>query len=205
MRKIFSILLLSGAALSYAQVSFAAKTNLLFPTGSPTWKNIKSTVVDSYESKGKNNVGFNIGVSAQVSLPMSWFVMPELYYTTFTNEFTDPLTNTTLKAKSNRIDLPVLVGKSFLGNLLGVYVGPVASYNLSKDNQWSDFKEHATKDFTVGYQFGAQAKIKKLIINARYEGAFSKDTREFVNNNITETVKYDNRPSLFMLGLGYQF
>lgn len=103
------------------------------------------------------------------------------------------------------MDLPILVGKNILGDLLGFYVGPVASYQLSKDNQWSDFKENATKDFTVGYQLGAQAKIKKIIINARYEGAFSKDTRQFVNNNITETITYDNRPSLFMLGLGYQF
>lgn len=205
MKRVFSILLLSAATWSFAQISFSAKANLLFPTGSPSWKNIKNTVVDSYESKGKNNVGFNFGLSAQVSLPMNWFLMPELYYTTFTNEFTEPITNTTLKAKSNRVDLPILIGKSFLGNMLGLYVGPVASYNLSKDNQWQDFRENATKDFTVGYQLGAQAKIKKLIVNARYEGAFSKDTRNFINNNITETVTYDNRPSLFMLGLGYEF
>lgn len=99
MKKILSILLLSGAAMSYAQLSFSAKTNLLFPTGSPTWKNIKNTVVDSYESKGKNNVGFNIGVSAQVSLPMNWFLMPELYYTTFQNEFSDPISGNTKSKK----------------------------------------------------------------------------------------------------------
>lgn len=205
MKKITNLIALTAATFCMAQVSFAGKANLLFPTNSPSWKNIKNTVIDSYESKGKNNVGFNVGLSAQVNLPMGWFVMPEIYYTTFKNEFTEPLTNTTLEAKSNRVDVPVLVGKNFLGDLLGVYIGPVASYNLSTDNTWNDFKEKATKNFTVGYQLGAQVKIKKLIINGRYEGALSKDTREFINNNITETVKYDSRPSLFMLGLGYQF
>ena len=157
---------------------------------------------------GKNNTGFNVGLSAKIDLPTSLFIMPELYYTTFKNELTDPVTNTTIEAKSNRVDLPVLVGLNVLGDQLGVFVGPVASYNLSTDNQYNDFKENAESNFTVGYQFGAQVKVSKLLINARYEGAFNKDQREFINNNVAGenyTVRYDNRPSLFMVGLGYAF
>ena len=89
--------------------------------------------------------------------------------------------------------------------MLGIYAGPVASYNLSTDNQWNDFKENATKDFTVGYQFGAQATISKLVFSARYEGAFSKDQREFIDNNTKTTVRYDSRPNLLMFGIGYNF
>jgi hypothetical protein len=89
--------------------------------------------------------------------------------------------------------------------MLGIYAGPVASYNLSTDNQWNDFKENATKDFTVGYQFGAQATISKLVFSARYEGAFSKDQREFIDNNTNTTVRYDSRPNLLMFGIGYNF
>lgn len=205
MTKIFSIVLLAASFSSFAQVKLAAKTNLLFKTDKPTWENIKGSAVSAYNESGKNNVGFNVGLSAKVNLPASLFLMPEIYYTTFKTDFEVPNTNTNIEVKSNRVDLPVLLGYNVLGDNLGLFIGPVASYNLSKDNQFNDFKENATKEFTLGYQFGAQVQIQKLIINGRYEGAFTKDQRDFINNNTNETIRYDSRPSLFMVGLGYQF
>ena len=208
MNKILSIALLSASLFASAQVSFAGKANLLFKTDKPTWENIKGTAVSAYNNSGKNNVGFNVGLSAKINLPASLFVMPEIYYTTFKSEFEVPETaGTTLEVKSNRVDVPVLLGYNIIGDNLGVFLGPVASYNLAKENQYDDFKENALNNFTVGYQFGAQAKIQKLIFNARYEGAFTKDQRDFIKNNsgINETIRYDTRPSLFMVGVGYQF
>ncbi|WP_299178785.1 outer membrane beta-barrel protein [uncultured Chryseobacterium sp.] len=205
MKKVLSIALIGFSLFASAQISLAGKANLIFPTGSPSWKNIKGTVNDAVEKEGKNNVGYNVGLSLKVGLPVAFYIMPELYYTTFKNEFTDPVSNTTFDIKSNRIDMPVLVGYNLLGNMLGVFVGPVASYNLSKEDTFNDFKENARDNFTVGYQFGAQVEIKKLIINARYEGAFSDDQRDFINNNTNETIRYDNRPNLFMVGIGYKF
>ncbi|MBN8621845.1 PorT family protein [Candidatus Kaistella beijingensis] len=205
MTKIFSIVLLAASFSSFAQVKLAAKTNLLFKTDKPTWESIKGSAVTAYNESGKNNVGFNVGLSAKVNLPASLFLMPEIYYTTFKTDFEVPNTNTNIEVKSNRVDLPVLLGYNVLGDNLGLFIGPVASYNLSKDNQFNDFKENATKEFTLGYQFGAQVQIQKLIINGRYEGAFTKDQRDFINNNTNETIRYDSRPSLFMVGLGYQF
>lgn len=205
MTKIFSIVLLAASFSSFAQVKLAAKTNLIFKTDKPTWESIKGSAVSAYNESGKNNVGFNVGLSAKVNLPASLFLMPEIYYTTFKTDFEVPNTNTNIEVKSNRVDLPVLLGYNVLGDNLGLFIGPVASYNLSKDNQFNDFKENATKEFTLGYQFGAQVQIQKLIINGRYEGAFTKDQRDFINNNTNETIRYDSRPSLFMVGLGYQF
>ena len=205
MTKIFSIVLLAASFSSFAQVKLAAKTNLLFKTDKPTWESIKGSAVTAYNESGKNNVGFNVGLSAKVNLPASLFLIPEIYYTTFKTDFEVPNTNTNIEVKSNRVDLPVLLGYNVLGDNLGLFIGPVASYNLSKDNQFNDFKENATKEFTLGYQFGAQVQIQKLIINGRYEGAFTKDQRDFINNNTNETIRYDSRPSLFMVGLGYQF
>ncbi len=205
MTKIFSIVLLAASFSSFAQVKLSAKTNLLFKTDKPTWESIKGSAVTAYNESGKNNVGFNVGLSAKVNLPASLFLMPEIYYTSFKTDFEVPNTNTNIEVKSNRVDLPVLVGYNVLGDNLGLFIGPVASYNLSKDNQFNDFKENATKEFTLGYQFGAQVQIQKLIINGRYEGAFTKDQRDFINNNTNETIRYDSRPSLFMVGLGYQF
>ena len=208
MKKILSIILIGLSSAAFAQISFAGKANLLFPTGSASWKNISNTAVGAYNEKGKNNAGFNVGLSMKISTPTAFFVMPELYYTSFKNEVTDEITDTKLEAKSNRIDLPVLLGYNLLGETLGVFVGPVASYNLSTENTYEDFTENAKNNFTVGYQFGAQVQLKQLILNARYEGAFSKDQREFVSNVIGSenyVVRYDNRPSLFIVGLGYKF
>lgn len=205
MKKILSVALMAACVMGSAQIKFAAKTNLLFKTDSPSWKNMKGSAVEAYNESGKNNVGYNIGLSAKINLPASLFLMPEVYYTTFKNEFDVPTSSVTLEAKSNRIDVPVLVGYSILGDNFGIFAGPVASYNLSTDNQFSNFKEKATDEFTVGYQFGAQVQLQKLIVNARYEGAFKEDQRDFINGTTDEVIRYDSRPSLLMVGIGYEF
>ncbi len=208
MKKIFSIVLLSSAVCASAQLSFAAKANVLIPTSSATWENLKTAV----SQNGKNIIGFNAGLSMKVNLPTAIFVMPEIYYTNFSNEFTvsNDMNNseTTIKAKTSRIDIPVLLGYNLLGNTLSAYVGPVGSFNLSKDENYDSFAQKVnSKEFTVGYQIGAQSEIKKLIISARYEGAFSKDQRKYVNAiaGSNQEITYDNRSSLFLLGLGYKF
>jgi len=203
MKKVISIALIGFSMLASAQISLAAKANLIFPTGSPSWSNSVDTFNSAVEQKGKNNVGFNAGFSLKVNLPMAFFVMPEIYYTTFKNEFTT--SETTFDIKNNRIDVPVLVGHKVLGDFLGVFIGPVASYNLSKEDTYNDFRENARDNFTVGYQFGAQLEIKKFLVNAKYEGAFSKDQRSFISTVTGESILYDNRPNLFMVGVGYKF
>lgn len=205
MKKILSVALVAASILGSAQIKFAGKAHLLFKTDSPSWQNIKGSAVQAYNEAGKNNVGFNVGLSAKVNLPAALFLMPEIYYTTFKTEFDIPASNTTLEAKSNRIDVPVLVGYKILGDNLGVFVGPVASYNLSTDNKFNDFKENATKEFTVGYQFGTQVQLQKLIISAKYEGAFSEDHRKFISSTTSEEIRYDSRPSFILVGLGYEF
>lgn len=201
MKNLISAALLCLSIGASAQISFAGKANVLFPTGSSKWKDIKGTLTDD----GKKSAGFNVGLSASIETPTSLFVMPEIYYTHFKNEYKHS-SGTTIEAKSDRIDVPVLLGYNVLGKLFSLYAGPVASYNFSGDNTYSNFKENATKDFMVGYQFGAQTQLKGLILSARYEGAFSKDTRKFINTSVgSETIEYDNRPSFVLLGLGIVF
>ena len=204
--KILSIALLGATVFASAQVKVSGRANLLFKTDKSTWENISNTATGAYNESGKNNTGFNLGLSAKVNLPLSLFLMPEIYYTTLKSEFTLPdNTGTTLEVKSNRVDVPVLLGYNVMGDMLGIFLGPVASYNLASENQFNDFKENAKNDFTVGYQFGAQVQLQKFIINGRYEGAFTDDQRDFINNNTNQTIRYDSRPSMLILGLGYQF
>lgn len=212
MKKIISIALLSFSVFASAQISLAAKANVLIPTSSASWKNLKTAATSAVEQKGKNITGFNAGLSLKIDLPTALYLMPEIYYTNFSNEVTvanDINTEaTTIKAKSSRVDIPVLVGVNVLGDLLSAYAGPVGSFNLSKGDNFGSFVQKVdTKEFTVGYQLGFQSEIKKVILSAKYEGAFSKDQRKFINNiaGSSQEINYDNRTSLFMLGVGYKF
>ena len=212
MKKILSITLLSSAIFASAQISVAAKANVLIPTSSATWQNFKTGITNAVEQNGKNITGFNAGLSLKVNLPTAFYVMPEIYYTNFSNEVTVEndinKTQTTVKAKTSRVDVPVLVGYNIVGDLLSAYAGPVASINLAKDDNFDSFSQRVNaKDFTIGYQLGVQSEIKKLILSAKYEGAFSKDQRKFVNTvaGSNQEINYDNRASLFMVGLGYKF
>lgn len=195
-----------------AQISLAAKANVLIPTSSASWKNLKTAATNAVDQKGKNITGFNAGLSLKVNLPLAFYVMPEIYYTNFSNEVLVAndanAEQTTIKAKNSRVDIPILVGKNIVGSLLSAYIGPVASFNMGKGENFGNFVQKVdAKEFSVGYQLGLQSEISKVIISAKYEGAFSKDQRKFVNAiaGSSQEITYDNRSSLFMLGLGYKF
>ncbi len=207
MKKIISAVAMFASIAAFSQIQFGVRANLLFNTSSAKWKDIKSSATNAWESGGKNNTGFNAGFSAKIDLPVtSIFIMPEIYYTSIKNtvEVMDSGRSVEIEAKNDKIDVPVLIGKDFLAKTVSAFIGPVFSYNLAKENTFQDLKENGTKDFTVGYQIGANVNIKKLVLNARYEGAFSKDERKFINT-FGEGINYDNRPSFFVVGLGYNF
>lgn len=212
MKKLISAAVIGFSVFASAQISLAAKANVAIPTSSASWKNFKTAATNTVEQSGKNITGFNVGLSLKIDLPTALYLMPEIYYTNFSNEVTVQndvnADQTTIKAKNSRVDIPVLVGVNVLGNLLSAYAGPVGSFNLAKSDNFGSFVQKVdAKEFTVGYQLGVQSEIKKLILTARYEGAFSKDQRKFVNNVVgsSQEIDYDNRSSLFLLGLGYKF
>ena len=206
MKRLISTLAIFTGMMAYSQVTFGLRANALLDTSSASWENFKGAVNSAVETKGNNSTGFNVGLAAKVDFPVSgWFVMPEIYYTSF-KKSVQTSGDVEIEAKSNRIDVPVLLGHNFLLGKLAAFVGPVASYNLSGDKTYEDFKVNAKNEFTVGYQFGAQATLSKFVLNARYEGAFSKDSRNVIDIASGDTViRYDNRPSMFIVGIGYNF
>lgn len=211
MKKFISMISVLGSLYTYSQVTFGMRANAVLNTSSASWDNFKGAVNTAVDSEGDTAAGFNVGIAAKVDFPASgWFVMPEVYYTSFKNTV-ETTENVEIEAKSNRIDVPVLVGHNFLLGRLAAFAGPVASYNLSTDNTYGGFVEDAKNEFTIGYQIGVQATLSKFVINARYEGAFSEDSRKFINagsdlvaGDETE-IRYDNRPSMFLIGVGYNF
>lgn len=212
MKKIINIALLFSAVCVSAQISFSAKANVLIPTSSATWENFKTQTTNAVEQEGKNITGFNVGLSMKVDFPTALFVMPEIYYSNFKNEVTISDNTSgdqaTIQARTSRIDVPVLLGYNLLSTKLSAFAGPVASFNLVKDENYNSFVQKVNaKEFTLGYQFGLQSEISKIIISAKYEGAFSKDERKFINTTAgsSQEINYDNRSSIFIVGLGYKF
>lgn len=216
MKKLFLAAFLAVAGLSQAQVQFGIRANALFNTSSSKWKDISQSAKGAVNDP-KDATGYNVGLSLKIDLPMtSFFVMPEIYYTHFKSDvsYTTPAQNGTgmpvapeqvgVKAITNRIDVPVLLGYNII-RPFGIFIGPVFSSNISGDKTFADLREEGKKNFSMGYQFGANLKISKLVLNARYEGALSKDQRKFVNNVTGDGVNYDSRPSFVLLGLGYNF
>lgn len=202
-KKLISTLAIFLGIMAYSQVTVGLRANALFNTSSASWKELKGTFNNAIDSKGDNTSGFNAGLAFKIGSPIGgWFVMPEIYYTNFKSKNT--IEGVEVEAKSDRLDIPVMVGHNFLLGKLAAFVGPVASYNLSANKNKNTFVEDAKNEFTVGYQFGAQATLSKFVVNARYEGAFSKDTRIF-KSVAGQEIRYDNRPSMFILGIGYNF
>jgi len=212
MKKIFLTVLTTVGFLAQAQlIHFGVRANALFSTSSSSWKDISNTAKGAFQNP-KDATGFNVGLSAKINFPVtSFFVMPEIYYTNYSNKISYsspavPEQNGTveLSAKTNRVDIPVLLGYNIV-QPLSAFIGPVFSTDLSGKNTFKDFKEEEKKDFSVGYQFGANLNLSNFIINARYEGSLSKDQRKFVNSVSNQEINYDNRPSFFIVGLGYNF
>ncbi len=205
MKKILSLALLALSLSISAQISVAAKFNVLFPTGNASWKSVSNSVTEAWEAKGKNNVGFNIGLSFKMDFTSSWFLMPEVYYTSIKSEYTSY--NINFAAKSHTLDIPVLLGHNFIGDKIGVYAGPMFSYHLSKDNTYNEFVEQFKSDeYSLGYQVGAHVMIKKFIISARYQGAFKDNERVFTDVAHNQVVTYNNNNTAYVFaGLGYKF
>jgi hypothetical protein len=203
-----SLLILGFLAFQFgnSQVKLSAKAHLAFPSSSSSWKDMQATLGNTFDEKGENKLGFNVGLSSKISLPVnSIFFMPEVYYTEFKNSFTLGKNNTVLEAKTQRIDVPLLVGVDLVKEYFGVFAGPVALFQLNKENWYNDFQETKAKKFALGYQLGAQITIDKLILSGRYEGAFSREERKFINQQTSQEIIYDNSPGVLLLGIGYQF
>ncbi len=204
-KAIISTFFIYLSTFAYSQIEVSAKANILFPTESASWRNITESALDAYESGGKKNEGFNLGLALKIGLLSKLFIQPEVYYSSLYSEFKDNVTETTLKANNSQIDVPLLIGYDLFGEFVGVFSGPVASYRLKTENQFNDFKENSIHQYKVGYQFGVQVTLKKMIITGRYEGAFKEDQRDYINLLTNQIIRYDNRANKFIAGIGYKF
>ena len=166
----------------------------------------------SYNLFEKNN-GYHVGLYTKIKLLKSFFVQPEIYYSSINRKYdlTFPADHEKYivdEYRHNRIIIPVLVGMD-LFDRVSLFVGPNFNFNSKM------FFEENTQEISIDdlyekskiyLQYGLSVKFKKLIIDFRVERGFDEREIKFVENitnDIDQIVKSDGL--LTMMSIGYQF
>jgi opacity protein-like surface antigen len=211
MKKLLVIVLAAFIAMpAFSQINFGLKAGL--STTSITMEDVKTiasggTQYTVEKLKGAN-YGFHGGVFVRLNIS-KLYIQPELLFSNRTNEYTvsnlATVTDSIVKQKFNKLDIPVMVGVKF--GPLRLNAGPSATLlinspaDLIKD---PDFKTMYSR-MTFGYQAGIGLDLlKKLTIDLRYEGSLKKYQNK-IENLIGTSVALDDRPNAFLLSIGYMF
>ncbi|HJD86266.1 MAG TPA: PorT family protein [Empedobacter falsenii] len=189
-----------GLAANFAtaqNINFGLKAGAVFNTDKgEVW----SDAGNIFKKDGKAATGFQAGALARVSLA-GIYIQPELLYTQFKNEYNVEGRN--LDVTKKRMDIPVNVGKRFLG-IAHVQAGPVFSYYFDDKLSVKEFTTAKQDEFNVGMQIGAGVEVSKLLFNLRYEFGLGKVGSEIVNGNNRE-FNTENRPQMLNLTVAFLF
>jgi hypothetical protein len=213
MKKLFAIVFVVLVSIpAFSQIKFGLKagvstTSLSMPTIKTITSGTTSFTVDALTAA---KYGFNGGVFVRVTL-FSFYIQPELLFSTRTNEYTvidknNPLPSGTYIAKQsfNKLDIPVMLGYK-LGPLR-INAGPMGSLLINSPKAIitnPDYKNNYNK-MTFGYQAGLGFDLLFLTFDLRYEGSLKKYQNQI--QNLTGT-KYnlDDRPNAFLFSVGLMF
>jgi hypothetical protein len=190
---LLSIAILFVAVISAkAQFSLGAKAGINFSKISTN--NVSESTVAGYQA----------GLFARFG--SSLYLQPELYLGSSGGKFDFNNNNSTVttngKVTFTSLNLPLLIGKGFGGDNLNfrIMAGPVYSYLLDKNQNFSDNVSDAYQDFgnyrksTLGYQVGGGVDIGHITADLRYEGGLTK---------INES--YGQRQNIWALSVGFKF
>lgn len=161
--------------------------------------NVTNTAQNEINNNGSGVAGFHIGLFSQIGFA-GLLIQPEIYYTSFKNDYKSSLGNYTVD--NGRIDIPVLVGYKVLG-IGRLLAGPVFSTSLNQKISLDSAKEVEKKNFSVGMQLGGGISIKKIHADVRYELPFGSNGVSFKSGDYNFAT--DKRPSMLMFSLGYSF
>jgi len=203
MRKVFLMMSLAFAfsQTSTAQINFGLKAGLNY--NSESIQSVSEDVFTEAESK----TGYHAGIWLRFKLPIiGFYLRPELVYTNLENELLYKITptQTTQPTSYNfqKVDLPVLIGKKFLG-IGNIFAGPSFQYILNSDFSLNDIEDVDTDGFSVGLQFGAGIELGNLGIDVRWERGLN-DVESTFLNAINERVTFDTRVNQIIIGLSYK-
>ena len=189
-----------GLAANFAtaqNIDFGIKGGAVFNTDKgKVWQDAGNI----FKKDGKASAGFQAGALARVSLA-GIYIQPELLYTQFKNEYDVDVQN--LDVTKKRLDIPVNVGKRFLG-IGHVQAGPVFSYYFDDKLSVKDFTTAKQDEFNVGMQIGAGVEVSKLLFDLRYEFGLGKVGSDILNGKDGQ-YRTENRPQMLNLSVAYLF
>ena len=189
-----------GLAANFAMaqnINFGIKGGAVFNTDKgKVWQDAGNI----FKKDGKASAGFQAGALARVSLA-GIYIQPELLYTQFKNEY--DVDGQKLNVTKKRMDIPVNVGKRFLG-IGHIQAGPVFSYYFDDKLSVKDFTTAKQDDFNVGMQIGAGVEVSKLLFDLRYEFGLGKVGSDILNGSNGQ-YRTENRPQMLNLSVAYLF
>lgn len=151
--------------------------------------------------KESTTTGYQAGLFARFGGNV--YLQPEVYVGSRGGKFENDNNTVSGKVTFTTLNVPLLLGGRVVGTdkvNLRVMAGPIYSYNMSKNQSFSDNFNGAFNDFgnykksTLGYQAGAGVDIGAITADLRYEGALTK-----INDS------YGQRPNLWALSVGFKF
>ena len=197
MRKVILILCIAFTCSQTltAQKDFGIKGGVNYNNkGDATFSSTGNDVIQGAESKS----GFHAGLWFRAKVPIiGLYIRPELVYTQVKSEYIDS-ENKSSNYTFNKIDVPVLLGKSFLG-FATAFVGPSFQYILNDDFELSEVTTDDLDKFSVGVQMGFGIELGNLGVDVRWERGLSKTEAKFSNG-----ITADNRTDQIIFGLSYQ-
>jgi len=187
---------------SQAQLQFGLKGGVNY--NSDSFESVSNDVLNGAKTK----TGIHTGLWVRAKLPIiGFYIRPEVVYTELNNSvnykgtFSAPETT---DFKFRKIDVPVLIGKKFLG-IGNVFAGPSFQYILSSDFELNDLREVSTESFSLGIQLGAGIELGRLGLDLRWERGLSKTETVFVDNTIFDSnFNFDKRVSQIIFGISYK-
>lgn len=160
--------------------------------------NVLSIDTDDVLHKAKSIQGYHGGL--WVKLGDDFFVKAELVYTHFKNEFSDP---TLYTIRTNKIDIPVVVGIKILGPLY-VFAGPDFQYIVNQDFTENGITEsqETFENFTTGLHLGVGVAFGRFSLDLRWDKGLTQNSIDIVNEKVANyNFTVDNRPNQLLLSL----
>lgn len=188
------VLALGLSQTTNAQIDFGIKGGLNYNNaGDGAFKDAGQDILDGAKAK----TGFHAGVWFRGNLPViGLYIRPEIVYTQVKSEYVYNSNSSDYDFK--KIDVPVLLGKRFLG-FGNAFIGPSFQYIIDDSFNFSGLSTDEFDKFSVGLQMGFGVEFGKLGVDVRWERGLSNTEAKFANN-----ITVDNRTNQIIFGVSLE-
>jgi hypothetical protein len=162
-----------------------------------------SMSLDTVSSQFKS--GFSIGAFARIGKKV--YLQPELYYSTNGGVFSSNLYNWKQTVKIGALNIPVLIGYSFINRIVNVRVmaGPMVSFVINKGITESGSLNGPLTNGDISnanwyIQAGGGVDVWKLTLDIRYQLGLNK----IINYN-SNNKQFNSSNNVWVVSLGFKF